>query len=97
MNCLWSVSEICYDDFAEKIVAAVGKREYFSGVFYSHTPDVSYRLELSIAIYRDQKSGEVVDVAFVWWDCTTIVEDEDGGECFMPNDFDIDRLYELLV
>ena len=28
----------------------------------SFTPDVSYRLELSIAIYRDQKSGEVVDV-----------------------------------
>jgi hypothetical protein len=67
------------------------------GVIYSDSPRGRDCLEASLIIYRDSKSGLIVDIEPIWWDSYTIIEQEEGEQKLMINDFDFSRLKEELL
>ncbi len=97
MTKVWKIRDCTYRDFAEQVVQRAGWRHYVSGVFYSHEAECSHRLELSLVLYRDPMDATVVDIVAVWWDCTTEREAPNGEITTEPNDFDINRLYEVMI
>ena len=92
-----TITKAIYKCFAEQIAECAVGRNYLSDVFYVTDKDVEHRLELSLIIYRDRRSGEVTDINDVWWDCCTIETNEDGAPLLKINDFDIALLYKELM
>lgn len=97
MKNLHTITNVIYNKFAEQIAARIIGRNYLSEVFTLTDGDVSHRLELSIIIYREAGSGEVVDISDVWWDCYTIETNEDGEPVLKINDFDFSLLHKALM
>ena len=97
MKSIYTITKGCYRDIAEQIAQRIGSGCYLNGVFYSDSPHGRDCLEASLIIYRDSKSGLIVDIDAVWWDSYTIIEQEDGEPKLMINDFDFSRLKEELV
>ena len=92
-----TITKAIYKSFAEQIAEDAIGRNYISDVFYVTDKDVEHRLELSLIIYRDRRSGEVTDIADVWWDSYTIETNEDGEPVLKINDFDMKLLYKELM
>ena len=82
---------------AEQVAARAIGKNYLSEVFSVTDRDVTHRLELSIIIYREAGSGEVIDISDVWWDSCTIELTESGEQVLKINDFDFAQLYKELT
>ena len=92
-----TITREVYNYFAERISARMEGKHYLSEVFNYDDGQVVHRLELSLMIYREAGSGELIDIGDVWWDCTTIETDEDGEMTLKINDFDYKELYRLIM
>ena len=93
---MYRIKKSHYRIFAEQIAQQIEGRDWFSGVLEVASDGLKHRLELVLVVYRDAKSGEVVDVADVWWDSCTFTDES----CTNPpkiNDFDFAKLYKELV
>ena len=78
-------------------MSRLGRAHYISGVFSHSIGGVVHRLELTLIVYREAGSGEIVDVSDVWWDSYTIEQGEDGEMVLKINDFDFAKLYKELI
>ena len=92
-----TITREVYNYFAERISARMEGKHYLSEVFNYDDGQVVHRLELSLMIYREAGSGELIDIGDVWWDCTTIETDEDGEMTLKINDFDYHELYRTIM
>ena len=92
-----TITREVYNFFAERISAKMVGKHYLSEVFKYDDGEVVHRLELSLMIYREAGSGELIDIGDVWWDCTTIEFDEDGEPVLKINDFDYKELYRIIM
>ena len=92
-----TITREVYNYFAERISARMEGKHYLSEVFNYDDGQVVHRLELSLMIYREASSGELIDIGDVWWDCTTIETDEDGEMTLKINDFDYKELYRIIM
>ena len=72
-------------------------KHYLSEVFLLPDGEVTHRLELSIIIYREAGSGELIDISDVWWDSYTIESSQSGEPVLKINDFDFALLYKELI
>lgn len=97
MKSICTITKGCYRDFAEQIALKLEQRSYVTGVFQSESAEGRHRLEVSLIAYRDPVSGQVVDVSEVWWDSYTIIEQQEGEQKLMINDFDFSRLKKELL
>lgn len=97
MKNIYTIKKAIYRSFAEQIAQAVGRGCYLSGVFSCAEGDVVHKLELSIVIYRDKASGEIIEVSDVWWDSYTIERTVDGEPVLKINDFDFIMLKRELL
>jgi hypothetical protein len=50
-----------------------------------------------MVVYRDKESGEIIDLAEVWWDSYTIENRADGDVVLKINDFDFALLCKQLI
>ncbi|MBR2429413.1 MAG: hypothetical protein IKB15_05480 [Alistipes sp.] len=86
-----------YREVGNRLMAAIGGKEYFSGSIDLTHGDVECRLTCTLFIRRDQQPTEgrcfrpVTALIPVWWEFSTSV----GGEERM-NDFSFRELTELL-
>ena len=97
MKDIYTITKGCYRSFAEQIVSRLGRGHYISGVFSHSIGGVVHRLELTLIIYRDAGSGEIVDISDVWWDSYTIEQGESGEMVLKINDFDFALLCKQLI
>lgn len=97
MKNYYTITKSIYKAFAEQVAASAIGKNYLSEVFSVTDRDVTHRLELSIIIYREAGSGEVIDISDVWWDSCTIELTESGEQVLKINDFDFTQLYKELT
>ena len=97
MKNIHTITKVIYNKFAEQVAARAIGKNYLSEVFSVTDRDVTHRLELSIIIYREAGSGEVIDISDVWWDSCTIELTESGEQVLKINDFDFTQLYKELT
>ena len=97
MKDIYTITKGCYRSFAEQIVSRLGGGHYISGVFRHAEGEVVHRLELTMVVYRDKRSGEIIDLAEVWWDSYTIENRADGDVVLKINDFDFALLCKQLI
>lgn len=91
-----TITKRIYQQFAEQIAQQIFDRDYLSGLFTVDDNQVRHILELCMVIYRN-KSGEITDLADVWWDCSTVEYDHNGEPRVKINDFDFALLYKALI
>ncbi len=77
-----------YETTAEKLLCAIGNRDFYSGCITFEYGSKLCRLIATLILYR-----QPADVVPVWWEFHT--EDEHGGEC--ANDFSFSELKPFLL
>ena len=97
MKDIYTITKGCYRGFAEQIVSRLDGGHYISGVFRHAVGDIVHRLELTMMVYRDKSTRQIVDVSEVWWDSYTIVPTVGGDVVLKINDFDFALLCKELI
>ena len=94
---MYEVSHQLYLELAERLVAAIGRKEFFSGSVSCIAGDVELRLVCTLIVQRskaqnlERTTTEITGVVPVWWEFHTYIDGEE-----MLNDFSFDRLREYL-
>lgn len=95
---MYEISSKLYLEIADRLMAEIGSKEYFSGViFYTHG-DVECKLLCSLIVERsrrvepDESYPAVVDIIPVWWEFSTV-----EGSVEWLNDFSFSELKALIL
>ena len=94
---MYEISTSLYLDIADRLVAAIGGREFFSGVVTVHSGDVECRLICTLIVERSRVAegaslSPISNLLPVWWECHTLV----GGEELL-NDFCFSELKATIL
>ena len=95
---MYEVSHQLYLELAERLVAAIGRKEFFSGSVSCIAGDVELRLVCTLIVQRsktqnlERTTTEITGVVPVWWECHTT----EGSEEIM-NDFSFRELLSIAL
>lgn len=95
---MYSISNQMYHDLADRLIAAIGKRKFFSGSVAIVAGDVECRLICTLIIERyrgadpTRRVGEIVAIRPVWWECQTTISEET-----LLNDFSLSELLQTVI
>jgi hypothetical protein len=84
---MYEISSSLYLDIADRLVAAIGGKEFFSGVVTVQSGDVECRLICTLIVERSRgvegtSFPAISNLLPIWWECHTLI----GGEELL-NDF----------
>lgn len=79
---MYTISHQLYLDVGERLMDAIGRKEYYSGVVVSYAEEVECRLVCTLIVEREAKASEghrlpeIARLIPVWWECHTYRGDE---------------------
>lgn len=94
---MYEITSSIYLELAERLVAAVGDKEFFSGAVVAYDGDLCCRLVCTVIVSRER---ELIDdrvrrvikrIVPVWWELKTAV-----GEEVVDNDFSFEELRRVI-
>ncbi len=95
---MYEITSSIYLELAERLVAEVGDREFYSGVIVCYDGEVRCRLVTTLVIRRgevlhdDRKVRAIVGIVPVWWEFEASV-----GEAVVEDDFSFGVLRDTIV
>lgn len=95
---MYTISHQLYLDVGERLMDAIGRKEYFSGVVTSYNEDVECRLVCTLIVEREANASEghrlprISRLIPVWWECHTY-----QGEEEILNDFSFQELASIIL
>lgn len=95
MSNIYRITKAIYSQMAEQLALRVENDDFYSGTIGISDGDRVHYLELSIVLYRDRASGEVIDIEAIWWESYTI--DERCDSTPQINDFDFSLFKRALL
>lgn len=95
---MYEISSKLYLEIADRLMAEIGSKEYFSGAILCTHGDIECKLLCSLIIERertaapDQNYPTIVDIVPVWWEFSTV-----EGSVELLNDFSFSELKALIL
>ena len=95
---MYEISSKLYLEIADRLMAEIGSKEYFSGTILCTHGDIECKLLCSLIIERertaapDQNYPTIVDIVPVWWEFSTV-----EGSVELLNDFSFSELKALIL
>ncbi len=95
---MYEVSSNLYLKIADALVAAIGSRDYFSGVIYHTEGDTECKLCVTLFIERARHADKescfppICDLIPVWWEFSTV-----AGSIELLNDFSFSELKAIVL
>lgn len=94
---MYEITSSIYLEIAERLVAAIGDKEFYSGAVVCYDGDVCCRLVSTLVVYRrKQQLGDsarpIINIVPVWWEMQTVM----GAES-IDNDFSFSELRDTIV
>ena len=95
---MYEVSHQLYLELAERLVAAIGKKEFFSGSVSCIAGDVELRLVCTLIVQRSESqhgertATEITGLVPIWWECHAT----EGSDEIM-NDFSFRELLTIAL
>lgn len=95
---MYEISSKLYLEIADRLMAEIGSKEYFSGAILCTHGDIECKLLCSLIIERertaapDQNYPTIVDIIPVWWEFSTV-----EGSVELLNDFSFSELKALIL
>lgn len=95
---MYEVSHQLYLELAERLVGAIGKKEFFSGSVSCIAGDVELKLVCTLIVQREKQqmgertATEIIGLVPIWWECHT----SEGSEEIM-NDFSFRELLDIAL
>lgn len=94
---MYEFSDDVYLEVAERLMQAIGRKEFFSGAVTYYDDEVCCRLKISAVVYRTKGGGAEPQrsvearVVPVWWEMTTTIGNEE-----LLNDFSFREMMALI-
>ena len=94
---MYEFSDDVYLEVAERLMEAIGRKEFFSGAVTYYDDEVCCRLKISAVVHRTKRSGAElqssveVKVLPVWWEMSTTIGNEE-----VVNDFSFREMMALI-
>ena len=94
---MYEFSDDVYLEVAERLMEAIGRKEFFSGAVTYYDDEVCCRLKISAVVHRTKRSGDEpqssveVKVLPVWWEMSTTIGNEE-----VVNDFSFREMMALI-
>lgn len=95
---MYAISHQLYIEVAERLMGAIGGREFFSGSVGLVSGDVECKLICTLFIKRSSHAtsegrlAEITDIIPVWWEFHTTIGSEE-----IANDFSFKELIDLAL
>lgn len=95
---MYEVSHQLYVELAERLVGAIGRKEFFSGSVSCVAGDVEIKLVCTLIVQRselhdtEQRAPQIVGLVPIWWECHTTEGSEE-----MMNDFSFRELLDIAL
>lgn len=95
---MYEISSLVYHEIADRLMAAIGGKEYFSGSVCYVSGDTEYRLICSLVIEHGAPASEgrslrpVTALIPVWWEFHTFVSGEE-----LLNDFSFGEFVATII
>lgn len=92
-SAMYEISTSLYREVGERLIEAIGTREYFSGSIYLTHGDVDCQLTCTLLIERGERAFEgycfkpITRLIPIWWEFHTFINDEE-----QMNDFSFSEL-----
>lgn len=95
---MYEISSKLYLEIADRLMAEIGSKEYFSGAILCTHGDIECKLLCSLFVERsrhtepDENYPAIVDIIPVWWEFSTV-----EGSVELLNDFSFSELKALIL
>lgn len=94
---MYEITSSIYLELAERLVAAISDREFFSGAIVAYDGDICCRLVCTVVVSRERELLDgsmrrvIKRIVPVWWELKTAV-----GEEVVDNDFSFEELRRVI-
>lgn len=94
---MYEITSSIYLELAERLVAAISDREFFSGAIVAYDGDICCRLVCTVVVSRERELLDgsmrrvIKRIVPVWWELKTTV-----GEEVVDNDFSFEELRRVI-
>ena len=94
---MYEFSDDVYLEVAERLMQAIGRKEFFSGAVTYYDDEVCCRLKISAVVHRTKTNNPEPQMSVearvvpVWWEMTTTIGNEE-----VLNDFSFREMMALI-